>query len=171
MKRTITPSQPPSSKEGGVATHSAEETKALAAELAKTLKGGEVIALVGDLGAGKTTFSQGLVAALGSSARVKSPTFTVMNEYKIDAPSTTPFVPLKGGSESRIRRVVHVDFYRFSEEKELGALSLDDERREDTVILAEWPNIFEKDVLRPDITVNFDYGEGDEREISISKSS
>ncbi len=143
-------------------SHSAEETKQLAADLAKTLVGGEVIALVGDLGAGKTTFAQGLVAALGSTARVKSPTFTVMNEYQV----TTPFVPLRGGSESGIRRVVHVDFYRFSDEKELGALSLEDERRPDTVILAEWPNIFKNDVLKPDITVIFEHADKDERRIS-----
>ncbi|MFA5946426.1 MAG: tRNA (adenosine(37)-N6)-threonylcarbamoyltransferase complex ATPase subunit type 1 TsaE [Patescibacteria group bacterium] len=141
-------------------THSAEETKALAAELAKSLKGGEVIALVGDLGAGKTTFAQGLVVALGSTARVKSPTFTVMNEYKIDPPTRS--------LNPAIARVVHVDFYRFSDERELGALSLDDEKRPDTVILAEWPNIFKKDVLTPDITVKFEYGEGDERKIEIS---
>jgi tRNA threonylcarbamoyladenosine biosynthesis protein TsaE len=141
-------------------THSAEETKALAEDLAKTLKGGEVIALVGDLGAGKTTFVQGLVVALGSSARVKSPTFTVMNEYKIDQ---------KGGVLNPvISRVIHVDFYRFSDEKELGALSLEDERRPDTVILAEWPNIFRNDVLKPDITVKFEHGNGDERMIEIS---
>jgi tRNA threonylcarbamoyladenosine biosynthesis protein TsaE len=140
-------------------THSAEETKAIAVDLAKTLKGGEVIALVGDLGAGKTTFAQGLVAALGSSARVKSPTFTVMNEYKIDR---------KGGvNNPAISRVVHVDFYRFSDEKELGALSLEDEKRPDTVILAEWPNIFKKDVLQPDITVTFVHKGENEREISV----
>ncbi len=136
-------------------THSAEETKAIAADLAKTLKGGEVIALIGDLGAGKTTFAQGLVAALGSTARVKSPTFTVMNEYQIDSPST------------EITRVVHVDFYRFSDEKELGALSLEDERRSDTVILAEWPNIFKNDVLKPDVTVTFAHVGGDERRIEV----
>jgi len=166
MNHAITPSrpsgvdrptgEPPSSKEGGVVSHSTEETKAIAAELAKTLKGGEVIALVGELGAGKTTFAQGLVSALGSTARVKSPTFTVMNEYRIDVPNT------------KITRVVHVDFYRFSDEKELGALSLEDERRPDTVILAEWPNIFKNDFLRPDITVTLIHKDGDEREVRLS---
>jgi tRNA A37 threonylcarbamoyladenosine biosynthesis protein TsaE len=66
-----------------------------------------------------------------------------------------------------IRRVVHVDFYRFSDEKELGALSLEDERRPDTVILAEWPNIFKKDVLEPDITVKFEHAGEGERNVTI----
>ncbi len=107
-------------------TKSAEETKAVAAEFAMHLNGGEVIALIGDLGAGKTTFTQGLVAALGSSARVKSPTFTVMNEYPITGHAT-------------IRRVVHLDCYRFTDEAEIAALELDDYRRADTMILIEWP--------------------------------
>ncbi len=153
-----TSSQPPPLKGGGV-THSAEETKAVAADLAKTLKGGEFVALVGDLGAGKTTFAQGLVAALGSSARVKSPTFTVMNEYRIDGEGR--------GLNPAIKRVVHVDFYRFSDEKELGALSLEDEKRPDTVILAEWPNIFSKNVFKPDVTVTLKHQEGDVREVTI----
>ncbi|MFA5945972.1 MAG: tRNA (adenosine(37)-N6)-threonylcarbamoyltransferase complex ATPase subunit type 1 TsaE [Patescibacteria group bacterium] len=143
-------------------THSAEETKALAAELARTLTGGEFVALVGDLGAGKTTFAQGFVSALGSSSRVKSPTFTVMNEYKIDRQGG-----VSNPAISRIARIVHLDFYRFSDEKELGALELENEKRPDTVILAEWPNIFAKDVFKPDVTVTFKHAEGDTREIEV----
>lgn len=135
-------------------THSAEETKAIAREFALTLTGGEFIALIGDLGAGKTTFVQGLVEALGSKARVKSPTFTVMNEYSVENPT--------------VRRVVHVDFYRFSDEKELGALSLEDERRKDTVIVAEWPNIFVEDVFKPDLKITFSHEGADQREIEIT---
>lgn len=139
-------------------TRSAEETKNVARELAKSLKGGEFVALIGDLGAGKTTFVQGLVEALGSTARVKSPTFTVMNEYKVEPP--------KNG----IARVVHVDFYRFSEEGELSALSLEDEKRQDTVILAEWPNVFEKTIFTPDLTIILTHKGSDEREIQIDKT-
>src|SRR3989339_216079 len=98
-------------------THSAEETKHVAAEVAAQLRGGEFLALVGDLGAGKTTFTQGLVAALGSSARVKSPTFTVMNEYVVDRHPT-------------VQRVVHIDFYRFTTEAEVRALELETYRRQ-----------------------------------------
>lgn len=107
-------------------THSAEETQDFAAEFAAQLKGGEFVSLVGDLGAGKTTFTQGLVKALGGSARVKSPTFTVMNEYPVEHAS--------------IRKVVHIDFYRFTQAHELRALELDEYRRPDVVIIAEWPN-------------------------------
>ncbi len=136
-------------------THSAEETKVIAKEVALGLKGGEFISLIGDLGAGKTTFVQGFVEALGGGARVKSPTFTVMNQYVIDPP--------KGA----IKRVVHVDFYRFTDEAELGALSLEDERRPDTVIIAEWPNIFDKDVFNSDIKITLEHKGEDERQIEV----
>lgn len=62
-------------------SHSVEETYAIAASLASQLRGGEVLLLSGDLGAGKTTFVKGLARALGIEDTVTSPTFTLMNEY------------------------------------------------------------------------------------------
>lgn len=138
-----------------ITTHSAEETKAVAAKLAADMHGGEFVALVGDLGAGKTTFTQGFVAALGSKARVKSPTFTVMNEYIVDGHPT-------------IRRVVHIDFYRFSTAQEVRALELEEYRRPDVVIIAEWPNALPDVDWRPTHVVTFTQGSGDERVIEVS---
>jgi tRNA threonylcarbamoyladenosine biosynthesis protein TsaE len=105
-------------------TQSPEETQKVAAELAGELKGGEEIALIGNLGAGKTTFVQGLAAALGSAAKVKSPTFTLMHVY----PTAHP----------KIKRLVHIDYYRIQEQ---GAsdLGLDEYKTPDTVIVSEWP--------------------------------
>ncbi len=135
-------------------TTSATETMQLAAKFAKTLKGGELISLIGDLGAGKTTFTRGLVEALGGVVGVKSPTFTVMNEYTVQAGS--------------IKRVVHVDFYRFTQASELEALALEDEHRPDTVIVAEWPDVLGHSLVVPDITVTFKHLNLDEREILIT---
>lgn len=136
-------------------TTSAEETQQIAADFAQTLKGGEFVSLIGDLGAGKTTFTRGLVEALGGTVRVKSPTFTVMNEY-----------PVKAGS---ITRIVHIDFYRFSDPAELAALSLEDERRPDTVILAEWPDALSNVDWREDRRITISHGQlPEERVIDIS---
>jgi len=135
-------------------SHSAEETQKIAADFAQTLKGGEFVSLIGDLGAGKTTFTRGLVQALGGTVRVKSPTFTVMNEYPVD--------------HATIKRIVHIDFYRFTDTSELGALSLEDERRPDTVILAEWPNIFTRNPIVPDRTILLEYRTIEERQIKIN---
>ena len=101
------------------------------AHLASLVQGGDAIALVGDLGAGKTTFVAGLVAALGGPAAA-SPTFSLVNEYR-------------GG-----RLVVwHVDLYRLEREAELPELGLDDvfgDRR--GIVLVEWADKF--DVMPPD---------------------
>lgn len=109
-------------------THSKEETQQIAADFARTLTGGEVIALLGDIGAGKTTFTQGLVGAFESTARVKSPTFAVLHEYPITGHST-------------IRTIVHIDFYRFTSPDEVRALELESYQRPDTVVVAEWPDL------------------------------
>lgn len=81
-----------------IQTTSAEETERLAESFAKQLRGGEVIELTSDLGGGKTTFTRGLVAGLGSDEAVASPTFTISREY----------------SKGRLY-VHHFDFYRLDD--------------------------------------------------------
>lgn len=138
-------------------THSSDETKAVAGDLAKNLIGGEFIALIGDLGAGKTTFTQGLVAALGSVARVKSPTFTVMNIYDVVG-------------RLSIKRVVHCDFYRFTKAEELGALELGEYRTPDTVIVAEWPDALPTVDWGPTYTVIINHKNEQSRVITIEEA-
>lgn len=82
-----------------VETHSAAETQALGHQLGSLVQAGHIIALRGDLGAGKTTFTQGLAAGMGITARVTSPTFTLVNEYQG-----------RGGLQ-----LIHVDVYRLAD--------------------------------------------------------
>ena len=82
-----------------------EETWALAKELAKELKPGDVVCLEGDLGAGKTTFTQGLAAALGVPGRVTSPTFCIVQEH-----------------QSADILLVHMDLYRLHGEEDVEAI-------------------------------------------------
>lgn len=109
-------------------------TRAAGAKLAGVLAGGEAIALVGDLGAGKTTFVAGLVAALGGGTAT-SPTFALINEYP-------------GGR----LHVWHADLYRIEREAELPELGLDDAFGDPHgVVIVEWADRFEvmpKDHLR-----------------------
>lgn len=104
----------------------AAATRAAGAALAKLLHGGDCIALIGDLGAGKTTFTSGLTEALGATTPAASPTFSLVNEYP-------------GG-----RLIVwHVDLYRIEREAELVELGLDDilgDRR--GVCVVEWADKF-----------------------------
>jgi len=94
------------------------------ARIAASLRAGDVIALEGGLGAGKTTLSRAIIAALGFSGEVPSPTFTIIETY--DAPPLT--VP-----------VVHADFYRLNDPSEAVEIGLED-YRDGAVLIAEWPD-------------------------------
>ncbi|HEY6817131.1 MAG TPA: tRNA (adenosine(37)-N6)-threonylcarbamoyltransferase complex ATPase subunit type 1 TsaE [Croceibacterium sp.] len=93
------------------------------ARIAAQLRPGDVVALTGGLGAGKTTLARGIIAALGHAGEVPSPTFTIVETY--DPPAVR--LPL-----------VHADFYRLQRPEEADELGLDD-YREDAALLAEWP--------------------------------
>lgn len=90
-------------------THSPEETRALGAALGRILAAGDLICLEGDLGAGKTTFVQGLAAGWGSTDQVTSPTFVLINEYR----------------RPDGRRLYHMDAYRLGSSAEADDLDLD----------------------------------------------
>ncbi len=93
--------------------------------LAGVLRPGDVVALSGGLGAGKTTLARAIIAALGHPGEVPSPTFTLIETY--DPPSIR--LPL-----------VHADFYRLKRPEEAEELGLDD-YREGAVLIAEWPEM------------------------------
>lgn len=97
----------------------------LGRELAKVTQPGSVIALVGDLGAGKTHWTKGFVAGAGSTTEVTSPTFGLVHEY--------------GGGRFP---VFHLDFYRLKSAEELLALGWDELLDQDGVIIAEWGDKF-----------------------------
>ncbi len=94
------------------------------ARIAAQLKPGDVVALTGGLGAGKTTLARAILAALGHAGEVPSPTFTIIEAY------AAPTVRLP---------VVHADFYRLQSPSELQEIGLD-EYREGAVLIAEWPD-------------------------------
>ena len=99
-----------------------DDTLALGAALAAGLQPGMVIYLSGDLGAGKTTLARGLLRGLGYPGRVKSPTFTLVEVYKL----------------SRLY-LYHFDFYRFTSPRELGEAGFREHFNPETVSLVEWP--------------------------------
>ena len=103
-----------------IATHSAGQTMAVARSLAGLVRAGDLIVLCGDLGAGKTAFTQGLGRALGVTTPVTSPTFTLANRYEGD------FVV----NHLDVYRLVHID-----EVRDLGLHELLDDR---SVTVIEW---------------------------------
>ena len=92
-------------------------------QIAEMLRAGDVVALSGDLGAGKTTLARAIIAALGHAGEVPSPSFAIIESY--------------AGPNMRLP-VVHADFYRLSRSQEAKELGLDDYRH-DAALVAEWP--------------------------------
>ena len=115
-------------------SHSAADTEELGRRLAAVLRSGDVVAYRGGLGAGKTAFTRGLAAGLGCTARVSSPTFTVVNEY--DGP-----LPL-----------FHFDMYRLSGAEELFDIGWEDYLSRPGVCAVEWSERAE-DALPPGTVV------------------
>lgn len=95
---------------------------ALGAELARDLRGGQLVTLSGDLGAGKTTLVRGMLRGLGFGGRVKSPSYGLVETYELDG-----------------LVVHHLDLYRLSDPGELEFLGLEDLLADDSVVLVEWP--------------------------------
>ena len=93
---------------------------AFGARIARRLRAGDVVALSGPLGSGKTTLARAIIAALGHAEEVPSPTFTIVETYDLDPP------------------LVHADFYRLDSPREAEELGLDD-YREGAALIAEWP--------------------------------
>jgi tRNA threonylcarbamoyladenosine biosynthesis protein TsaE len=103
-----------------VTTRSAEETRIVGASLAPLLLPGDVISLSGDLGAGKTTFVQGLATALGVEGRITSPSFTIVREYEGRFP------------------IVHLDVYRLNSFQEVLDLGFEEFFDMRAIVLLEW---------------------------------
>lgn len=101
-------------------SESEKDTEEIGRSFAQNLKGGEVIAMYGDLGAGKTAFVRGLAKGLGIDAKVSSPTFTIVNEYpgEID--------------------LIHFDMYRLSSADELFDIGWEDYLARGAVCAVEW---------------------------------
>jgi tRNA threonylcarbamoyladenosine biosynthesis protein TsaE len=106
--------------ERAVVTHDAAATRALAARLAAVARPGDLLCLIGELGAGKTQFAKGFAAGLGVTDVVNSPTFVLMTEYEGRLP------------------IFHLDLYRLADASEAIAGGLLDERQASGVTLIEW---------------------------------
>jgi tRNA threonylcarbamoyladenosine biosynthesis protein TsaE len=125
---------------------SPEQTEAAGARLAAGLEAGDVVLVSGELGAGKTTFVRGACRALGVTANVTSPTFTIGHLY--------------AGHPD----VAHLDLYRL-EGAEPGLL--DDYLTPDRIAFMEWPELAEPELERVSARVRIEHAGGDERRISV----
>jgi tRNA threonylcarbamoyladenosine biosynthesis protein TsaE len=135
-------------------THSADETTDLGRRLAAELQPGTIVLLRGDLGAGKTTLVKGIAegfhAALAED--VTSPTFTLIHEYR--------------GAEATL---FHIDLYRVDTQRELDTLALDDLMGENSILLIEWGEKFERFARERDVEIAIEHLGGDDRRVVFSE--
>jgi len=132
-----------------ILTHNEAETIHEGAKLGRSLLPGTVIALFGELGAGKTAFTRGLAAGLGITMNVSSPTFTIVNEYPGDIP------------------LFHFDMYRLNDEHELFDIGWDDYLERGGICAVEWSEKVEAAFPPGTVTVRIDNLGGDTRSLEI----
>jgi tRNA threonylcarbamoyladenosine biosynthesis protein TsaE len=133
-------------------THNVEDSRALAASLGPILAPGDVVALSGDLGAGKTAFVQGVARGLGSRDHVASPTFTLVRHYTGRLP------------------IVHMDVYRLDRIQDVMDIGFEDLLDEGGVMLIEWGDMIEGILPLDHLTVRLrfaDDGDLDLRTIEL----
>ena len=140
-----------------IITSNAAETKALGKKLGTLLKAGDCVLLAGELGAGKTTFTQGLASALKIKGDVTSPTFVIAREHKslADGPN-----------------LVHVDAYRLNTLAEISQLDLVTDI-ETAILVVEWGKGLVNDLVAEPIQITIDHNVDDEnkREFTINATA
>ena len=143
----------------GITTRSAGETKKIASILAsetlqsKTQRSALVIALSGDLGAGKTTFAQGFAEALGIKERVLSPTFVIMKIYAIQ-------------KRAQIKHFIHIDCYRIHSSRDLASLGVKEIFKDArAIVLIEWPERIRGLIPKNALWVRFRHGKKENERI------
>jgi len=139
-------------------TQSAKQTFNLGKKMASQLKGGEVLALTGELGAGKTVFIKGVAAGLGIKKSVTSPTFVLMKVYPLQAKSY----------QLKTRRLVHIDCYRIKNPQELIDIGAGEYfGQKETIAVIEWAEKIKKILPSQKIEIKIRLRRQNQREITI----
>jgi len=132
-------------------SHCESDTETVGMHFAESLKPGTVVAMYGDLGAGKTAFVRGMVRGMGIDCRVSSPTFTIVNEYVGE------------------KTLIHFDMYRLSGADELFDIGWEDYLNRGAVCVVEWSEIVEDAFTGDEIVVRISKLGSNEREITIDE--
>ena len=133
-------------------SHSQLDTEEVGRKLAEKLPGGSVVAMYGDLGAGKTAFVRGMAKGMGLSCRVSSPTFTIVNEYLGE------------------RELIHFDMYRLSSADELFDIGWEDYLSRGAVCAVEWSENVQDAFFGDEVVVRIEKLNDTDRKITIERA-
>ena len=135
-----------------IITNREAETEKAGEEFSKNLEGGTVVAMYGDLGAGKTAFVRGMARGMGLTCRVSSPTFTIVNEYLGE------------------RELIHFDMYRLKSSDELFDIGWEDYLNRGAVCAVEWSENVSDAFFGDELVVRIDKISDNQRKITISEA-
>ena len=142
-----------------IITHSASETQKVAEAVLSSLQHRNILALHGDLGGGKTTFSQGIGKALGINQKMISPTFILVRQYELE----------KIKSKSHFAKLYHIDLYRIQRSEEIIDLGILDFAKDSTnLLLIEWAEKMGEYLSDRRVDVRFEYIAENDRKIEIT---
>lgn len=150
-------------------SYNEQQTIKIAKEFAKSLKGGEIICLIGELGTGKTTFTKGLAKGLGVKKSIRSPSFVLIKSYLI--PQLSQKLNTKDQRLKIKYQIFHIDLYRIKKLQELINLGVLEYFNQPNIItIIEWADKIKKILpkKRTEIKIKFGKKEG-ERKIIIQK--
>lgn len=132
-------------------TNSFEQTQMIGKDLGSKLKGGEILALYGDLGSGKTTFVQGVALGLGIKRRIISPTFIIVRKYALT-----------------MKNFYHIDLYRIDSERDIEGLGLKEIiDNQENIVAIEWAQKLGSLLSKKRIDIKFEHLDQDKRRITI----
>jgi len=143
-----------------IISNSEEETAEFAAEMARITSPGTVFALHGSLGAGKSVFSRGFARGCGVKGPIPSPTFTIVQEYKISS------------KNQDTQRLYHMDLYRIQDVEAGYAFGIDEYIDDESAVkLIEWPERIEEILPEDTVNINIQHIDENKRKIVVSGNS
>lgn len=151
-------------------TNNFKETQKLGKLLAEELKTGQIICLEGDLGSGKTTFTQGLLKGLKVRGPYTSPTFLIMKHYEKEFPISKSQFPNKSKKiKSQIQNIYHIDAYRVGpvDILNLGWEEIISDKK--NIIIVEWSDRIQKILPKNCLKIKFEWMDQDKRKIIFGK--
>jgi len=141
-----------------------------AKEISSKLKGGEVLALTGDLGSGKTTFTKGLAKGLDIKENITSPTFVLLKQYKVRVKSKSKRnkTLTQASVSERPLTLTHIDCYRMKSVEDALSIGITDYiGKSENICVIEWSEIIDKLLPKDTIRIKFEHVDENKRKVSI----